>query len=165
MADFHLAIFVWMKKIHIWKNLTSWNHHLFLIIGMIYFFVISRFEKLPLQMRQMLCHNKKIHFLLFQLQRNSFQWYHEDSLPMQVVNAVQPLRPQILNDLKNCVTALITTQKVWNVYSVSYPIFVRKLEVFFGTLWSSAICLLKNYSILLGMSIFDVRYSYGYDIA
>merc|ERR1719266_1712716 len=46
-----------------------------------------------------------------QLQRNSFQWYHEDSLPMQVVNAVQPLRPQILNDLKNCVTALITTQK------------------------------------------------------
>ena len=48
-----------------------------------------------------------------QLQRNSFQWYHEDSLPMQVVNAVQPLRPQVLNDLKNCVSALATTQKVF----------------------------------------------------
>ena len=46
-----------------------------------------------------------------QLQRNSFQWYHEESLPMQVVNAVQPLRPQVLIDLKACVAALATTQK------------------------------------------------------
>ena len=46
---------------------------------------------------------------------------------MQVVNAVQPLRPQILNDLKNCVTALITTQKVRTVYSISYPNFDPKL--------------------------------------
>ena len=51
-----------------------------------------------------------------QLQRNSFQWYHEESLPMQVVNAVQPLRPQVLIDLKACVSALATTQKVRHLY-------------------------------------------------
>ena len=45
-----------------------------------------------------------------QLQRNSFQWYHQDSLPLQVVN-VQPLRPQVLNDLKNCLSNLTSSQK------------------------------------------------------
>ena len=114
--------------------ISHFNGFFFTIRVMSFFFAIRRFEKLPFHIGKMFCEIKKILiFLQFQLQRNSFQWYHEDSLPMQVVNAVQPLRPQILNDLKNCVTALITTQKVRTVYSISYPNFDRKL---WGTEWN-----------------------------
>ncbi len=46
-----------------------------------------------------------------QLQRNSFQWYHEDSLPLQIISPVQPLRPQVLSDMKSCLATLVKSQK------------------------------------------------------
>ena len=46
-----------------------------------------------------------------QLQRNSFQWFHEDALQIQLITPVQPLRPQILSDLKGCLASLATSQK------------------------------------------------------
>lgn len=45
-----------------------------------------------------------------QLQRNSFQWFHENDLPMEAITAVAPLRPQVMHDLKGCLAALIGTQ-------------------------------------------------------
>ena len=46
-----------------------------------------------------------------QLQRNSFQWFHEDQLAMEAVTLVPPFRLQVLNDLKNCLAALIKGQQ------------------------------------------------------
>ena len=46
-----------------------------------------------------------------QLQRNSFQWFHEDSLPTQLVTPVQPLRSQVLADLNKGIVNLVVSQK------------------------------------------------------
>ena len=45
-----------------------------------------------------------------QFQRNSFQWFHENSLPLDKVTPVAPVRPQLMTDLKACLAALLNTQ-------------------------------------------------------
>ena len=45
------------------------------------------------------------------LQRNSFQWFHENELPMDVLTPVLPIRPQLMSDLRNCVNVMIQSHE------------------------------------------------------
>ena len=59
-------------------------------------------------------HSKKIYSIFFQinmLQRNSFQWFHETELPMEALTPVMPIRPQLMTDLRNCVTVMLQSHE------------------------------------------------------
>ena len=45
------------------------------------------------------------------LQRRSFQWFHENDLPMKALTPVIPIRPQLMTDLRNCVTVMIQSHE------------------------------------------------------
>ena len=38
--------------------------------------------------------------IISQVQRNSFQWFHEEDLPLEAITVVPPVRLQFLADLK-----------------------------------------------------------------
>ena len=63
-----------------------------------------------------------------QLQRNSFQWFHEDHLALDAITLVPPFRMQVLNDLKNCLTALINGQQELNEVYVRYTELTNTVE-------------------------------------
>ena len=63
-----------------------------------------------------------------QLQRNSFQWFHEDHLALDAITLVPPFRMQVLNDLKNCLTALINGQQELNEVYARYTELTNTVE-------------------------------------
>jgi hypothetical protein len=50
-------------------------------------------------------------FQINMLQRNSFQWFHETELPMEALTPVMPIRPQLMTDLRNCVTVMLQSHE------------------------------------------------------
>jgi hypothetical protein len=43
------------------------------------------------------------------LQRHSFQWFHENELPLESMSPVRPTRPHLMSELRNSVNAMITS--------------------------------------------------------
>jgi hypothetical protein len=52
-----------------------------------------------------------LHFQINLLQRNSFQWFHENDLPMDALSPVLPIRPQLMSDLRSCITVMIQSHE------------------------------------------------------
>ena len=63
-----------------------------------------------------------------QLQRNSFQWFHEDYLAVEAITPVPPFRLQVLNDLKTCLASVIKGQAELNDVHSKYTELTNTVE-------------------------------------
>ncbi len=64
-----------------------------------------------------------------QIQRNSFQWFHESLLPFEPMSLVAPIRPSLLSDLRAFLSSLLMVSEEVTAAQSKYQEFYSTVEM------------------------------------